>query len=87
MIYLLIYLLLPFKSQILPYVEFHCLYYILDIDYNLQEHFIILIRRGRVMNLPAVKDYIARQTLNHVRDKNVLVHCVVGCCWLSISHG
>ncbi len=38
--------------------------YILGIGHNLQEHFVVLVRRGRIKDVPNVKYHIVRGTFN-----------------------
>ena len=44
--------------------------YIPGIDHNLQEPFVVLVRGGRVKDLPGVRYHIVRGTLNVVRVKD-----------------
>ncbi|KAI4992930.1 hypothetical protein ZWY2020_007243, partial [Hordeum vulgare] len=44
--------------------------YIPGIDHNLQEHYVLLRRGGRVKNLPSVRYHIIRGTLDLVAVKN-----------------
>ncbi len=44
--------------------------YILGIGHNLQEHFVVLVRGGRVKNLLGVKYHIVRGTFDVLRVKD-----------------
>jgi small subunit ribosomal protein S12 len=44
--------------------------YIPGIDHNLQEHSIVLVRGGRVKDLPGVRYHIVRGTLDAVGVEN-----------------
>nr|QYB21687.1 ribosomal protein S12 [Lagarostrobos franklinii]BBF90864.1 ribosomal protein S12 [Lagarostrobos franklinii] len=44
--------------------------YIPGIDHNLQEHCVVLVRGGRVKDLPGVRYHIVRGTLDAVSVKN-----------------
>ena len=44
--------------------------YIPGIDHNLQEHFVVLVRGGRVKDLPGVRYHIVQGTLDVVRVKD-----------------
>ena len=43
--------------------------YIPGIGHNVQEHSVVLIREGRVKDLPGVRDHINRGTLENAGDK------------------
>nr|KJB28973.1 hypothetical protein B456_005G077900 [Gossypium raimondii] len=60
------------KHQTLSYVklpEFEITAYILGIGHNLQEHSVVLVRGGKVKNLPDVRYHIVRGTLDAVGVK------------------
>lgn len=50
----------------------HCLY--TGSGYNLQEHFVVIVRRGRVKDLPGVKDHIVWGILDTVGVKGRGLH-------------
>lgn len=68
--------------------------YIPGIGHNLQEHSVVLIRGGRVRDLPGVRYHIIRGTLDAPRASQIAVRAVlntasrdrsrnfaVGLCW------
>jgi ribosomal protein S12 len=50
--------------------RFEIVVYILGIGHNLQEHFVVLVKGGRVKDLPDVRYHIVRGTLDVVRVKD-----------------
>ncbi|RXH87537.1 hypothetical protein DVH24_034437 [Malus domestica] len=54
------------ESNRFRYKIFEIITYILGIGHNLQEHYVVLVRGGRVKNLPSVRYSIVRETLNVV---------------------
>ncbi|RWR98291.1 LOW QUALITY PROTEIN: 30S ribosomal protein S12, chloroplastic [Cinnamomum micranthum f. kanehirae] len=66
----------PPKNQTLPYVKvrltsgFEITAYIPGIGHNSQEHSVVLVRGGRVKDLPGVRYHIVRGTLDAVGVKD-----------------